>query len=91
MNVTINTSAAVDDAAQIENVVTRLTDDMATLNQAIKDTIPAGIQTEWSETLSDNWNKYYTADIPNAMEEMKVSASNIQMAVQTTEDFSKER
>lgn len=91
MNVTINTSAALDDAAQIENVVTRLTDDMATLNQAIKDTIPAGIQTEWSETLSDNWNKYYTADIPNAMEEMKVSASNIQMAVQTTEDFSKER
>lgn len=91
MNVTINTSAALDDAAQIENVVTRLTDDMATLNQAIKDTIPAGIQTEWSEILSDNWNKYYTADIPNAMEEMKVSASNIQMAVQTTEDFSKER
>lgn len=91
MNVTINTAAALDDAAQIENVVTRLTDDMATLNQAIKDTIPAGIQTEWSETLSDNWNKYYTADIPNAMEEMKVSASNIQMAVQTTEDFSKER
>lgn len=91
MNVTINTSAALDDAAQIENVVTRLTDDMATLNQAIKDTIPAGIQTEWSETLSDNWNKYYTADIPSALEEMKLSASNIQMAVQTTEDFSKER
>lgn len=91
MNVTINTGAALDDASQIENIVSSLSEDMETLNKAIKDTIPAGIQTQWSETLSDNWNKYYTADIPNALAEMKLSASNIQMAVQTTEEFSQEK
>ena len=91
MNVTINTGAALDDAAQIESIVSNLASDMETLDKAVRDTIPSGIQTQWSETLSDNWSKYYTADIPNALEDMKKSASNIQMAVQETEAYSQER
>lgn len=43
--------------------------------------IPSGIETEWSEKLKSDWDKYYTGDIPEAMENMKLSATNLRAAV----------
>ena len=71
MNITINPGAATDDASQIDSLVQTIQESMETLNNAIKNTIPQGIQTTWSETVRENWETYYTADVPEAMEEMK--------------------
>lgn len=91
MNVTINPGAATDDAAQIDSLIQTMEEAMETLNNAIKNTIPSGIQTTWSETVRENWETYYTADIPAAMEDMKLSAANLRMAVDQALKFDKEQ
>ncbi len=91
MNITINPGAATQDAAQIDKIVSEIQEDMATLNQAIENTIPEGIQTTWSETVKENWKKYYTGDIPAAMEDMKLSATNLRVAVNQALSYSKEQ
>lgn len=91
MNITINPGAATDDAAQIDSLVQTMEDSMQTLDNAIKNTIPSGIQTTWSETVRDNWENYYTADVPAAMEAMKLSAANLRMAVEQALQYDQEQ
>lgn len=91
MNVTINTGAATDDAAQIDSLVQNIQESMQTLDSAIKSTIPEGIQTTWSETVRNNWESYYTADIPSAMEDMKLSAANLRLAVEQALQYDQEQ
>ena len=64
---------------------------MAQLDRMIKDTIPAGIQTTWSDTVRTNWETYYNADVPEAMEEMKKSATNLRLAVQQALAYDREQ
>ena len=64
---------------------------MSTLDNAIKSTIPEGIQTTWSETVRSNWESYYTADVPSAMEDMKLSASNLRLAVEQALQYDQEQ
>jgi hypothetical protein len=91
MNITINPGAATDDATQIDSLVQTMEESMETLNNAIKNTIPSGIQTTWSETVRENWESYYTADVPAAMEDMKLSASNLRLAVEQALQYSREQ
>ena len=91
MNITINPGAATDDATQIDSLVQTMEESMETLNNAIKNTIPSGIQTTWSETVRENWETYYTADVPAAMEDMKLSASNLRLAVEQALQYSREQ
>ena len=63
---------------------------METLNNAIKNTIPSGIQTTWSETVRSNWESYYGADVPEAMAEMKLSAENLRKAVDQSLAYDRE-
>lgn len=91
MNITINTGAATDDAAQIDSLVQTMQESMATLDSAIKSTIPEGIQTTWSETVRENWESYYTADVPQAMEDMKLSATNLRLAVEQALQYDQEQ
>ncbi len=91
MNITINPGAATDDAAQIDSLVQTMQESMETLNTAIKQTIPAGIQTTWSETVRENWEAYYTADVPAAMEDMKLSATNLRLAVEKALQYDQEQ
>ena len=91
MNITINPGAATDDATQIDSLVQTIEESMETLNSAIKNTIPSGIQTTWSETVRDNWESYYTADVPEAMEEMKLSAANLRLAVEQALQYDQEQ
>lgn len=82
MNITINPGAATDDAAQIDSIVSQIENDMQVLDAAIKRNIPEGIQTSWSEIVRENWQTYYSADVPAAMEDMKLSAANLRLAVE---------
>lgn len=91
MNITINPGAATDDATQIDSLVSTMQESMEVLNNAIKNTIPAGIQTTWSETVRENWEAYYTADVPEAMEAMKMSAANLRLAVQQALAYDREQ
>lgn len=91
MNITINPGAATDDAAQIDSLVRTMQESMETLNTAIKQTIPSGIQTTWSETVRQNWESYYTADVPAAMEDMKLSATNLRLAVEKALQYDQEQ
>lgn len=91
MNITINPGAATDDASQIDSLVQTMQESMETLNTAIKQTIPAGIQTTWSETVRENWETYYSADVPAAMEDMKLSAANLRLAVEQALQYSQEQ
>ena len=91
MNLTINPGAATDDAAQIDSIIAAIDNSMEILDAVIKQTIPAGIQTTWSETVKNNWEKYYTADVPEAMEEMNLSASNLRLAVEQSLAYDQEQ
>ena len=91
MNITIATGAATEDAVQIDQIVGDMEEEMEVLDKAIKDTIPAGIQTTWSETVRENWQSYYGADVPEAMEEMKLSATNLRLAVEQALAYDQEK
>ena len=90
MNIEIKPGAALDDASQIESIVSTIESSMAELNQIINRTIPAGIMTEWSEEVKGNWMHYYAGDIPAAMDSMKASARNLKVAVDEALAYSKE-
>lgn len=91
MNITINPGAATDDAAQIDSIVSTMEENMQTLDAAIKSAIPEGIQTTWSDTVRTNWETYYSADVPAAMEDMKLSATNLRLAVEQALSYDQER
>ena len=91
MNLTITPGAAIDDAAQIDSIVASIQNSMETLDGAIKNTIPDGIQTTWSDTVRGNWESYYNADVPAAMEDMKLSASNLRLAVEQAQAYDQEQ
>ena len=91
MNITINPGAATDDAAQIDSIVSQIEEDMQVLDAAIKRNIPDGVQTTWSETVKANWDSYYSADVPAAMEDMKLSAANLRLAVEQALSYDQER
>ena len=91
MNLTITPGAALDDAAQIDSIVASIQSSMETLDGAIKNTIPDGIKTTWSDTVRGNWENYYNADVPAAMEDMKLSASNLRLAVEQAQAYDQEQ
>ncbi len=90
MNITITPGAALDDAAQIDQIVQNIEEELETLDAAIKRNIPDGVQTSWSETVRGNWETYYSADVPAAMAEMKQSATNLRTAVDAANAYSNE-
>ena len=91
MNITINPGAATDDAAQIDSIVTTMEEDMQTLDSAIKRNIPDGVQTTWSDEVRTNWEGYYGADVPQAMADMKLSATNLRLAVEQALAYDQEQ
>ena len=91
MNITINPGAATDDATQIDNIIATIEASLETLDAAIKRNIPNGVQTTWSEEVRNNWETYYGADVPAAMNEMKQSAINLRLAVDQALKYSNEQ
>jgi hypothetical protein len=91
MNITITPGAATDDATQIDNIVATMESNLEVLDAAIKRNIPDGVQTTWSDEVRNNWETYYSADIPAAMADMKLSATNLRMAVDQALKYSNEQ
>lgn len=91
MNLTINPGAATEDASQIDSIVAAIDSSMEVLNAAIKRNIPDGVQTTWSDTVRSNWETYYSADVPQAMEDMKMSAANLRLAVEQALKYDQEQ
>ena len=91
MNIIIKPGAATDDVKQIENIISEMTEDMAELHEAINETIPDGIETDWSDRVKQNWYDFYRADIPEAMETIRLSASNLTMAINAALAYSEEK
>lgn len=90
MNVTLKPGAATDDARQIDMIVQKISDAMAELDQAMDSTIPNGIRTTWSLGVKDNWDEYYTSDIPATLEDMKLSAANLRLAIEQVLSYDRE-
>ncbi len=88
MNLTINPGAATEDAAQIDSIVQSIEQSMEVLDAAIKRNIPDGIETTWSDEVKGNWETYYSSDVPQAMQDMKQSATNLRMAVEAALKYS---
>ena len=91
MNIQIRPGAATEDARQIDHIIEQITENMATLNDAIKKNIPAGINTEWSDRVRSDWEKYYNESIPATMQDMHASAVNLRLAVEQALAYSKEK
>lgn len=91
MNITINPGAATDDAVQIEKIVADIRTSMEELDAAIKKNIPDRIQTDWSDQVRNNWDTYYSADVPEAMDAMSASATNLKKAVDAALKYSNEQ
>lgn len=91
MNITINPGAATDDASQIDSIVSNIEASLEVLDGAIKRNIPNGVQTTWSEEVRNNWETYYSSDVPAAMQDMKLSATNLRMAVDQALKYSAEQ
>lgn len=91
MNLTINPGAATEDAQQIDRIVAEIEKSMEVLNAAIERNIPDGIETAWSDQVKTNWKTYYSNDVPEAMAEMKQSATNLRLAVESALKYSEER
>ena len=88
MNLTITPGAATEDAAQIDSIVESIERSMEVLDAAIKRNIPDGIETTWSDEVKGNWETYYSNDVPQAMQDMKQSATNLRMAVEQALKYS---
>lgn len=91
MNITIIPGAATEDATQIDNIIDKIDTAMQTLDAAIKRNIPSGVETQWSDEVRNNWESYYGADVPEAMAAMKLSATNLRMAVDQALKYSQEQ
>ena len=90
MNLTIKPGAATQDAIQIDKIVETIASDMEELNRVFNDEIGTEkLITTWSSELYDNWKNYYDSRIPDAMEEMKASATNLRLAVQEALKYDK--
>ena len=87
--ITINPNVAMEDALQIDSIVSSIEKDMEILNEVIQRTIPTDIETSWAEDLKDEWNMYYNSQVPEAMLGMSQSAQNLKMAVQEIVKYNK--
>lgn len=89
MNITVIPGKATEDVKQIEEIVASIERAMAELDQVIGKVIPEQVETEWSNSFKDAWKTYYDGSVKNAMEGMKLSAVNLQNAVDAALEYNK--
>ena len=89
MNLTIAPGAATEDVKEIEQIVNSIDESMTELNEIINRRIPSGVDTDWSNRLLENWTTCYNNSVQNAMEGMRLSATNLQMAVDAALEYNK--
>ena len=88
LNLTIDTEEAIEDAKNIDTIVSNIGSNLEELNKVIENNIPEHVETLWSTKLLDEWKEHYQNSIKNSMEGMKASASNLKDAVDTATNYS---
>ena len=88
LNLTIDTEEALDDAKNIDSIVSNISSSLESLDKIIEDNIPEHVETLWSTKLLDEWKEHYQNSIKNSMEGMKASAGNLKEAVDTATNYS---
>lgn len=93
MNIEIQPGAALDSAKEIDKIVSDMTEAMDQLNDIINTKmgeVGSGkpISTNWAGEVANNWKNYYSTDIPDTMEQMKLSATNLRKAVDASISYS---
>lgn len=89
MNITIKPGAAIDDATQIKDIVGKIEESLIELDSKVKKNIPEGVSTDWSRELLANWNTYFKNDVPAALANMRLSADNLNRAVDAALAYSR--
>lgn len=89
MNITIKPGAAIDDATQIKDIVGKIEESLIELDSKVKKNIPEGVSTDWSRELLENWNTYFKNDVPAALANMRLSAENLNKAVDAALAYSR--
>ena len=89
MNITVQSEAALEDVKRIEEIITSIDRCMKELDVAIDKNIPQRVETQWSTDFKEAWKTYYGDSIQNAMENMRLSAVNLQNAVDAALEYNK--
>ncbi len=88
MGLKVNKKSALAAALEIDEIITKMNESMATLDDVIRETIPDRIDTTWSNELREDWQKYYNFNINENIEEMRKSGSLLRKAVEIALSFS---
>ncbi len=89
MNITVQSEAALEDVKRIEEIITSIDRCMKELDTTIDKNIPQRVETQWSTNFKEAWKAYYGDSIQNAMENMRLSAINLQNAVDAALEYNK--
>lgn len=89
LNLTINTDSVSSDALDIDTIVENMQQHLAELEKVIKDNIPSGVDTDWSNELKDDWVNFYNGPVEDGMESLKASAKALRDAVQAALEYNK--
>ena len=85
----VNKDSSLAAALEIDEIVTSISNSMATLDENIRKNIPDRINTDWANKFRTAWQKYYTTEIEEALMNIKKSGIKLRKAVKTALKFSR--
>ena len=85
----VNKDSSLAAALEIDEIVTSISNSMATLDENIRKNIPDRINTDWANEFRTAWQKYYTTEIEEALMNIKKSGIKLRKAVKTALKFSR--
>ncbi len=89
-SVKLNYSAAKEAAEKLFNSVSKIGESMEKLDRALNRIVLEDTELTWAKRLLEQWENYYSSDIPAAMEEIKNSASSIVSAAEAYKAYNEE-
>ena len=88
MGLKVNKKSALAAALEIDEIINKMNESMDTLDDVIRETIPDRIDTEWSNELREDWQKYYNTSINENLEQMRDNGTILRKAVEVALSFS---
>ncbi len=85
----VNKDSSLAAALEIDEIVSSISDSMATLDENIRKNIPDRINTDWANEFRASWQKYYTTEIEEALMNIKKSGIKLRKAVKVAIKYSK--
>ena len=85
----VNKDSSLAAALEIDEIVTSISNSMATLDENIRKNIPDRINTDWANKFRTAWQKYYTTEIEEALMNINKSGIKLRKAVKTALKYSR--